>query len=57
MAVVLALTLVVPRRARPFVMVPGALGVAWVASATIALGWHRLSDTVGGCLLVAAVCC
>jgi membrane-associated phospholipid phosphatase len=57
MAVVLALTLVVPRRARLFVMVPGALGVAWVASATIALGWHRWSDTVGGCLLVAAVCC
>jgi membrane-associated phospholipid phosphatase len=23
----------------------------------VALGWHRLSDTVGGCLLVAAVTC
>jgi membrane-associated phospholipid phosphatase len=57
MAIVLALTLVVPRRVRPYVLVPGALGVAWVASATIALGWHRLSDTVGGSLLVAAICC
>ncbi|MDT7728403.1 MAG: hypothetical protein QOI21_4979 [Actinomycetota bacterium] len=57
MAIVLALALVVPRRVRPYVVVPGALGVAWVAAATIALGWHRLSDTVGGILLAAAICC
>jgi membrane-associated phospholipid phosphatase len=57
MAIVLAITLVVPRRARPYVLVPGALGVAWVASATITLGWHRLSDTVGGGFLVATICC
>jgi membrane-associated phospholipid phosphatase len=57
MAIVAALTLVVPRRVRPYVLVPGALGVAWVAAATIALGWHRLSDTVGGSLLVATICC
>jgi membrane-associated phospholipid phosphatase len=57
MAIVAMLMLVLPRRIRPFVVAPGALGVAWVASATIALGWHRLSDTVGGGLLVAAVCC
>jgi membrane-associated phospholipid phosphatase len=57
MAIVLAITLLVPQRARPYVLVPGALGVAWVASATITLGWHRLSDTVGGSLLVATICC
>lgn len=57
MAIAAAIALVVPRRARPYVLVPGALGVAWVASATITLGWHRLSDTVGGALLVATICC
>jgi membrane-associated phospholipid phosphatase len=57
MAIVLMLMLVLPARARPFVIAPGAIGVSWVSASTIALGWHRLSDTVGGGLLVAAVCC
>lgn len=57
MAVLVALAIVLPRRYRPQALVLGGLGVAWVAAATVALGWHRLSDTVGGCLLVAAVTC
>jgi membrane-associated phospholipid phosphatase len=55
MACVLAVALVVPRRGRPFVVVPGAIAVAWVSSSTITLAWHRLSDTVGGTLLVTAI--
>ncbi|MGW5719206.1 phosphatase PAP2 family protein [Amycolatopsis sp. NPDC003865] len=57
MAVLVALAIVLPRRYRPQVLVLGGVGVAWVSAATVALGWHRLSDTVGGCLLVAAVTC
>ncbi|MDT8914919.1 phosphatase PAP2 family protein [Amycolatopsis sp. PS_44_ISF1] len=57
MAVVLALGVVLPARFRTWVLAVGSPGVAWVAAATVALGWHRLSDTVGGCLLVAAVVC
>ncbi|MFJ7215611.1 phosphatase PAP2 family protein [Amycolatopsis sp. NPDC098790] len=57
MAVLVALAIVLPRRYRPQALVLGGVGVAWVAAATVALGWHRLSDTVGGCLLVAAVTC
>ncbi|MEA5363571.1 phosphatase PAP2 family protein [Amycolatopsis sp., V23-08] len=57
MAVLVALAIVLPRRFRPQVLVAGGLGVAWVSAAAVALGWHRLSDTVGGCLLVAAVTC
>ncbi|MGW4065020.1 phosphatase PAP2 family protein [Amycolatopsis sp. NPDC004747] len=57
MAVVVALAIVLPRRFRRPALVTGGFGVAWVAAATVALGWHRLSDTVGGCLLVAAVTC
>ncbi|WP_329063726.1 phosphatase PAP2 family protein [Amycolatopsis sp. NBC_01480] len=56
-AVVLALGVVLPARFRTWVLAGGSLGVAWVAAATVALGWHRLSDTVGGSLLVAAVVC
>ncbi|WP_328611338.1 phosphatase PAP2 family protein [Amycolatopsis sp. NBC_00345] len=56
-AVVLALGVVLPARFRTWVLAVGSLGVAWVAAATVALGWHRLSDTVGGSLLVAAVVC
>lgn len=55
MACVLALALVVPRRGRPFVLVPGAIAVAWVSSSTITLAWHRLSDTIGGTMLVTAI--
>lgn len=57
MAVLLALAAVLPRRARTPVLLVGSVGVAWVSAAAIALGWHRLSDAVGGCLLVAAVAC
>ena len=54
-AVLLALAVALPARFRTWVLAVGAPGVAWVAAATVALSWHRLSDTVGGCLLVAAV--
>jgi membrane-associated phospholipid phosphatase len=57
MAVLLALAIVLPRRHRTLVLIVGGFGVAWVSAAAVALGWHRLSDTVGGCLLVAAVTC
>ncbi|WP_033294616.1 phosphatase PAP2 family protein [Amycolatopsis jejuensis] len=56
-AVLLALAVVLPARFRTWVLAVGAPGVAWVAAATVALSWHRLSDTVGGSLLVAAVVC
>jgi membrane-associated phospholipid phosphatase len=57
MAVLVALAIVLPRRYRSTALVAGGAGVAWVSAAAVALGWHRLSDTVGGCLLVAAVTC
>ncbi|MGV9362925.1 phosphatase PAP2 family protein [Amycolatopsis sp. NPDC003731] len=57
MAVLVALAIVLPRRFRLTALVTGSAGVAWVSAAAVALGWHRLSDTVGGCLLVAAVTC
>jgi membrane-associated phospholipid phosphatase len=57
MAVLVALAIVLPRRFRLPAFVAGGIGVAWVSAAAVALGWHRLSDTVGGCLLVAAVTC
>jgi membrane-associated phospholipid phosphatase len=57
MAVLVALAVVLPRRFRLPALVTGGIGVAWVSAAAVALGWHRLSDTVGGCLLVAAVTC
>jgi hypothetical protein len=57
MAVLLAVAIVLPRRFRLPALAVGATGVAWVSAAAVALGWHRLSDTVGGCLLVAAVTC
>ncbi|ADJ44808.1 phosphoesterase, PA-phosphatase related protein [Amycolatopsis mediterranei S699] len=57
MAVLVALAIVLPRRFRRAALVTGGFGVAWVSAAAVALGWHRLSDTVGGGLLVAAVTC
>jgi membrane-associated phospholipid phosphatase len=57
MAVLVALAIVLPRRFRLPTLVAGGVVVAWVSAAAVALGWHRLSDTVGGCLLVAAVTC
>ncbi|MBB4682847.1 phosphatase PAP2 family protein [Amycolatopsis jiangsuensis] len=56
-AVLFALAVVLPARLRTWVLAAGVPCVAWVAAATVALGWHRLSDTVGGALLVAAVVC
>ncbi|MFF0144770.1 phosphatase PAP2 family protein [Amycolatopsis sulphurea] len=56
-AVLFALAVVLPARYRTWVFALGAPAVAWVAASTVALGWHRLSDTVGGSLLVAAVVC
>ncbi|MEC3982263.1 phosphatase PAP2 family protein [Amycolatopsis sp. H20-H5] len=49
--------LAVPARARWWVAVPGAAGVTAVASATMIVGWHRLSDVVGAVLLALLVCC
>ncbi|MFI7604372.1 phosphatase PAP2 family protein [Micromonospora sp. NPDC049366] len=56
-ALLMAFLLVVPRWARPWVAVPGAVGVSVVASATMLTGWHRASDAVGGVLLAATLCC
>ncbi|MFE0024862.1 phosphatase PAP2 family protein [Amycolatopsis sp. NPDC059021] len=57
MAVLFAIAVVLPRKARLPVLLAGAFGAAWVSASTIALGWHRLSDTLGGCTLVAAAVC
>lgn len=57
MGLLCALVLVVPARARWWVAVPAAAGVSVVASATMVLGWHRLSDVVGGTLVASALCC
>lgn len=56
-AVLLALAIVLPHGTRPWMMIPGAVGVGWVAYATVLLGWHRPSDTVGASLLVVGICC
>jgi membrane-associated phospholipid phosphatase len=55
MASLLAVALVLPRRVRPFVVLPGSLAVAWVVASTVTLAWHRLSDTLGGTMLVTAI--
>ncbi|SDN70034.1 phosphatase PAP2 family protein [Allokutzneria albata] len=57
MAVLVALALVSPSRLRPFVLGGGSVVVAAVAVATVGLGWHRPSDTLGGCLVAALVGC
>ncbi|MCP3801269.1 phosphatase PAP2 family protein [Allokutzneria sp. A3M-2-11 16] len=57
MAVLVALALVSPHRVRPFVLGGGSVLVAAVAVATVGLGWHRASDTLGGCLVAAMVGC
>ncbi|RJQ83374.1 phosphatase PAP2 family protein [Pseudonocardiaceae bacterium YIM PH 21723] len=50
-----ALLLVMPARLRPYVAALGAGWTALVGTATVASGWHRLSDVLGGVLLVATV--
>jgi membrane-associated phospholipid phosphatase len=57
MALLLAFLLVVPPWARWWLAVPGVVAVSAVASATMIMGWHRFSDTVGGILLASALCC
>ncbi|WP_409492388.1 phosphatase PAP2 family protein [Amycolatopsis sp. cmx-11-12] len=57
MAILMALAFVLPQRFRPVIIGTGGVAVAWVASSTIALGWHRLSDTAGACLLGASFAC
>ncbi|WP_410655076.1 phosphatase PAP2 family protein [Amycolatopsis sp. lyj-112] len=57
MAILMALAFVLPQRFRPVMIGLGGIVVAWVASSTIALGWHRLSDTAGACLLGASFAC
>ncbi|MBP2477427.1 membrane-associated phospholipid phosphatase [Crossiella equi] len=56
MVLVLALLVVVPARLRVLFAVPGAIWVGWVATATMQVGWHRFSDTLGAGLLAASVC-
>ncbi|WP_181771500.1 phosphatase PAP2 family protein [Amycolatopsis pittospori] len=57
MAILMAAAFVLPQRFRPVMIGLGGVVVAWVASSTIALGWHRLSDTAGACLLGASFAC
>ncbi|MEV6910212.1 phosphatase PAP2 family protein [Amycolatopsis sp. NPDC051071] len=57
MVILMALAFVLPQRFRPVMVGMGGVVVAWVASSTIALGWHRLSDTAGACLLGASFAC
>ncbi|WP_405098134.1 phosphatase PAP2 family protein [Micromonospora sp. NBC_01412] len=56
-ALLLAFMLVLPGWARRWLVVPGALGVSVVASATMIAGWHRFSDTLGGVLLAVSLSC
>ncbi|MEU3623135.1 phosphoesterase [Amycolatopsis coloradensis] len=57
MAILMALAFVLPQRFRSVISGTVGVAVAWVASSTIALGWHRLSDTAGACLLGASFAC
>jgi hypothetical protein len=47
--------LVAPDRLRWLVLPLGALYAAVIGEAIQSSGWHRLSDTIGGCLLVVAL--
>jgi membrane-associated phospholipid phosphatase len=53
----LAFMLVLPAKARWWFFVPGAVGVAIIAAATMITGWHRLSDVIGGVLVAAVLYC
>ncbi|MBK1783677.1 phosphatase PAP2 family protein [Prauserella cavernicola] len=56
-AVVLAVLLVLPPRARWWAAVPGLVAVAAVGGATMIASWHRLSDVLGAVLLAGALGC
>jgi membrane-associated phospholipid phosphatase len=56
-AVVFAVLLVLPARARWWCAAPGAVAVVAVGVATMIAGWHRVSDVVGAVSLVAALGC
>lgn len=56
-AVVCAVLIALPRLARRWCVVPGAVYVALVGGATMIAGWHRLSDVLGGVLLATAMAC
>lgn len=53
--VVCAVLLVLPERAKLWAVPAGALAVAAVGSATMIVGWHRLSDVAGAILLATAL--
>lgn len=50
-----AIMMVVPARVRPYVCAVGAGWTGLVGTSVVASGWHRLSDVLGGVLLVGAV--
>lgn len=54
---VFAVLLVVPQRVRPWLVLPGVVGVTVVVGATMVAGWHRLSDGLGGVLIAATLYC
>lgn len=57
MAVLAALVLVVPHRFRWYAMVVAAPAAIGMGIATVTVGWHRPSDTVGSDLIVLAYAC
>lgn len=54
---VFAVLLVMPPRVRPWLVLPGAVGVTVVVGATMVAGWHRLSDGLGAVLVAATLYC
>ncbi len=57
MAVLAALVLVVPQRFRWYAVVVAAPAAIGMGVATVTVGWHRPSDTVGSDLIVLAYAC
>jgi hypothetical protein len=57
MAVLAALVLVVPQRFRWYAVVVAAPAGIGMGIATVTVGWHRPSDTVGSDLIVLAYAC
>ncbi|MFC4000473.1 phosphatase PAP2 family protein [Prauserella oleivorans] len=53
---VLAALYAMPTRARWWCAIPGAVAVSTVGAATVAVGWHRPSDVLGGVLTATALC-